>query len=196
MTKLLNIQTPLASIEPVELAGTRLAELPLCGKITVRGDSNNKGFVAAIKKVTGLTLPIEANTYNTKGDSVLSWTGPNEWMLHCALDDCLTLISELRLALGGQHAAIVDVTDYYTLIELSGPLARKIIANGSPFDTHPSQFTSGQCTQTRYGHAAILMNQMNDDPIYHIQVRWSYAKYLFTFMHDALRNHGAEYEPV
>ncbi|MFT5259387.1 MAG: sarcosine oxidase subunit gamma [Saprospiraceae bacterium] len=192
MTNQTTIQTPLAAKEPVELAGTRLSEMPLCGKITLRGNSDNKAFVAAIKKATGLALPIEANTFNQKGSSMLSWTGPNEWMLHCEIDACLTMVDKLRTALADQHAAIVDVSDYYTMVELSGPLAKKVIANGSPFDTHHTQFTTGQCTQTRFGHAGILMNQMDDNPTYHIQIRWSYADYLFGYMHDALRNHAAE----
>ncbi len=150
----INIQTPLADKAPVELAGTRLAQMPLCGKITLRGNSDNKAFVAAIKKVTGLALPIEANTFKQSGKSVLSWTGPNEWMLHCDINACLAMVEDLRSALADQHAAVVDVSDYYTMLELSGPLARNVIANGSPFDTHPSQFTTGQCAQTRFGHAS------------------------------------------
>lgn len=190
----INIQTPLADKPAVELAGTGLTEMPLCGKITLRGSSDNKAIVAAAKKVSGLDLPVNANTFNQKGNMVLSWTGPNEWMLHCDLGECLATVDRLRKELADQHAAIVDVTDYYTMIELSGPLARKVLANGSAFDTHPTQFMTGQCTQTRYGHASILMNQMDDEPTYHIQIRWSYADYLFIYMHNALRNHAAKSE--
>ncbi len=192
MSNTTQIQTPLAKSEPLELAGTHLQELPLSGKISLRGNSSNRKLAAAVKKATGLVLPTKANTFNHKGEGYVTWMGPNEWQITCELDQTNKLIDELRADLQDIHSAVVEVSDYYTTLQLSGPLARKVLANGSAFDTHPSQFNKGQCTQTRFGHAAILLQQLSAEPDYRIQIRWSYAQYLFDYLSAALHNHATD----
>jgi len=188
------VQSPLSS-NPEINGEHRLSELPLCGKINLRGDSGNKDFCEAIETVTGLGLPTQANTTVFNDQHRLFWLGPDEWLLHLPLNVLDTHIQALRNALGSLHHAVTDVSDYYTIIQLSGEHAHEVLASGSPFDVRPDRFKPGQCAQTHFGHASILL-WPEDEQSYCLQIRWSYAQYLYTYLTESIHNaeHLANFE--
>ena len=97
-------------------------------------------------------------------------------------------INALQKTLSNQHAAITEVSDYFSVIELAGPQAREIIASASPFDTRTQHFVTGQCTQTRFGHASILLWPLEDTLSFGLQVRWSYAQYVYNYLDQSIAN--------
>ncbi len=181
------IQTPLTACTPIT-GEHQLSETKLCGKINVRGDINNQAFNQAIKSTLGVSPPKQANTFSTSEENSIFWLGPDEWLAHVPLDLVETRVAELRAAMAGQHVAITDVSDYYTVIEFAGPNTRAILASASPFNTQADQFKAGQCAQTRFGHASILLWPIDDTARYRIQVRWSYAQYVFDYLSESIKN--------
>jgi sarcosine oxidase subunit gamma len=192
------IQTtsPVGNRNPIE-ARNSLEELAWCGKIILRGDVGTRRFTRQCEKILGLALPLKANTCSTSNNTVNDnstndnstyyWLGPDEWLLHCPLQDLDTRMAALKSALSGCHHAIVDVSDYYTMLNLDGPDASTLLAKACPLDLHPDVFAVGDCTQTRFGHASVLIHKLTDNPTYTIQVRWSFTEYLWEYLTSGMR---------
>lgn len=171
--------------------GIALVDRAYIGKINVRGNADNAEFQAGIKRCLHLELPLAPNTTSSNAQHILFWLGPNEWLLHCPEDTQAEVESTLRQEVSGLHAAVTDVTDYYAVIRLSGAKAREVLAKGTPFDVHPKIFTRGECAQTCFAHASILLHCVDDSPIFDLQVRWSFAEYLWQYLLDAAREYAS-----
>ena len=172
-------RSPLHGRVPFQGTQTQIAERPFIGKLTLRGNPEDKGFAAAAESVLGTALPTEPNTVSETGTCQISWVGPDEWLIYTADGAQGPLQDRLRTALKDIHSAVADVSDYYTNIRISGTRARDVIAKGCPLDLHPRVFGPGQCAGSLFLKAAIRIIQIDDTPTYDLQIRWSFADYLF-----------------
>jgi len=160
-------------------AGVVLGEAAHRTIINIRGDSNDAAFTSAVKTITGVDLPVKANTANEAGDTSILWLGPNEWWVVSLPDRGDALVMGLRQAFQGQHTAVIDVSESRTVITISGPKARDVLARGISLDLHPRAFGPGQCAQTGMSKANVLLHQTDDKPSYDIYVLKSFSDYLF-----------------
>lgn len=158
---------------------TAISERAFLGKLTLRGRIEDPAFAAAVESVVGARLPVTPNTSTFAGTSILTWVGPDEWLIFTADGAEQKMLIALRQALAGMHAAVVDVSDYYTVIRVAGERARDVLAKGCPLDLHPSVFKTGNCAGSLYNKATIRLLQMDDAPTYDIMVRWTFADYLW-----------------
>ncbi len=187
MANPITIRTALSDVNPVSEEHS-LIELPLNGKINLRGNPDNAAFIEGVENALGLALPPVANAVTSSTDLRIFWLGPDEWLIHLPLEAVNEKIHALREALVNQHVAITEVSDYFSVLELSGPQAREILASASPFDTRPQHFKTGQCTQTRFGHASILLWPLDKTPGFGLQIRWSYAQYIHQYLTQSIHN--------
>ena len=193
--------------QSVALAGGTLREASLVGKLIIRCD-NSDAAVESFLQQHGLALPAEANTLNTSEKGSLFWLGPDEWLLRSSADpgspEWGDSINALQSAASGRsdlHIALVDVSDYYAVLQLEGPHASAILSRSCPFDLYTltsSELNSPEvkrCAQTRIGNAAALLDTYSlagnststavsesNDTCWNIQVRWSYADYLWKLL--------------
>ena len=158
-----------------------LCEISRCA-INLRGDGADESFRRAVSEALSGELPTTPNTTAQLGDVLALWLGPDEWLLRADNAKRAALLAALQKALTATVAAVVEVSDYYTIIEISGTQARDALAAACPLDLHPPQFQTGACAQSHYAAAAILLNQSDDTPTYHLQVRWSYAAYVWEYL--------------
>jgi sarcosine oxidase subunit gamma len=165
--------------------GVAIDERPLLGKVIVRGDADDAAFRDGVRAAVGADLPTEANTVSAGEGVLICWLGPNEWQVTTAEDGQGAVAGALRDRLAGQHAAVVDVSDYYTTLRVAGPRARDVLVKGTPLDLHPRVFGPGRCAQTRFAQATVLIVQHDEVPSYDVQVRWSMAEYLLDWLEDA-----------
>ncbi|MEQ8666494.1 MAG: sarcosine oxidase subunit gamma family protein [Rhodospirillales bacterium] len=189
-------------ISPV--GGISLTEVPLVGKINIRGDSDDPVFAKGVAEAVGVRLPTAPNTVSERpgtglpdaeatehragpGHNVIYWLGPDEWLVHTPPNGEGALVGTLRDKLSGVHAAVTDVSDYYVVIDLAGRHARDVLMRGTPFDVHADVFKPGQCAQTVFVKASILLHCMTDAPSYRLQVRWTYAQYLWNYLATVAR---------
>ena len=163
-----------------------LQELPLRGKINIRGDSANAEIFSALDQAISLTPPVIPNTKVSSDSITVYWMGPDEWLLLCDLEQAPIISEKIRQQLGTLHHAVTDVSDYYTTLQLSGPRSEELINRGCPQDLHTSVFPAGSITQTRFGHASILLDRQTDYSTWHIQVRWTYAEYVWDYLVSAM----------
>ena len=159
-----------------------LSELSWCGKINLRGNPENTQFCKKAESILGMALPLVSGTCNQTNSRTVYWTGPDEWLVHCDLLDTENLIADLQKAMTGIHSAVVDVSDYFAILNLDGPDASVLINKACPLDLHPNEFKKGDARQTRFGHASILLHKLSDTPSYNIQVRWSYVEYVWDYL--------------
>lgn len=169
--------------------GVTMAEAPFVGKVNLRGDSGDATFANAVAGVLGGSLPTEPNTVAVYGDFTVFWLGPDEWLIHTPENGETSLINSLRGTLGDIHAAVTDVSDYYVVIRMRGECAADVLARACPLDLHPRAFPEGGCAQTVFAHASILLHQV--DGGYDVQVRWTYAQYLWRYFAEAGENIAA-----
>ena len=100
------------------------------------------------------------------------------------------LVEALRQSLQGHRAAVTDVSDGRTIIEIAGRHARDVLAKGCGLDLHDRVFAPGQCAQSGLAKARILLRQLDLAPSYQIFVQRSHAEYLWLWLKDAAREYG------
>lgn len=159
-----------------------LGETPLMDMLNLRGNPADPAFSGAVHTVTGLALPVVANTASMGADRQMLWLGPDEWLLQCPIGQGAALEATLRQALAGQHFSVVNVGHGNTVLRIQGPGAADLLSRGCPLDFHASVFAAGQVAQSHISraNATILCRQAGSH--YEITVRRSFADYLFRWL--------------
>ncbi|TMS56698.1 sarcosine oxidase subunit gamma [Imbroritus primus] len=179
------------SAEPAGAAAAcTLGERPFLELTLVRGDGTSAAFRDAIRAATGAELPLAPNTVAASADYQVFWLGPDEWLLQSARPHVPDMERTLRAALAGQFAAVTDVSSGYTVLRLAGSKARAVLQKGCPLDLHPRVFRSGQCAQSHYFKADILLYPVADDA-WELVVRRSFADYAARILTDAMAEYLA-----
>lgn len=176
-----------------DIESVALSLVPHRSKINLRGDASDPRFSGAIESQCQVSLPAN-NKFNFDQHNTLLWLGPDEWQWRRSAvqsaDDGSTesCINQLRNNLSGTHAAVVDVSDYYCLFQLQGTHVFDLLEKGTPLDVRSTLCEVGQCAQTRHANAAILLNTVAVKPTLqiHIQVRWSFAQYLWQYLSQGM----------
>jgi sarcosine oxidase, subunit gamma len=163
----------------------QLREIPFQANLNLRGDVGNPAFCKAVQTAVGFDLPGKANTAAASGAVSALWLGPNEWMLVGDPDAEADLAARLTQQLQGIHSSVTDVSDYRTVIELSGTRCREILAKGCSLDVRPRSFRPGQCAQTVFAHVSVLLHLIDAAPVWRLHIRNSLANYLATWLLDA-----------
>ena len=171
-------------------AGVIAGERRFVAKVNLRADVSDAAVAGALKKALGFVPPAAANTVDGKRDRYALWLGPDEWLVVGEPGSEGATRAALRGALEGTHAAVVDVSESRTVIRLTGPRVRQVIAKGCPIDVHPRAFGPGRCAQSRYARALVLIHQLDDAPTFDLYVERSFADYLWRMIEDASLEYG------
>ncbi len=175
-------------------AGIVLRERPHLGKLVLRGDIADAGFADAAGRAIGAAPPAAPNSWVAAGERAVVWLGPDEWLVVVPPDGEEALAAALEEALAGVRHAATVVSDNATVVRLSGPRARAVMAKGCAIDLHPRVFGPGSAAQSRLAKASVAFWQVDDTPAYDILVRASFAAYLWEWLLDAGREYGVRIE--
>ena len=162
----------------------RLRERPFLELVNVRGEASDGAFIAAVESVIGARLPAKPNTVAQGSEYEALWLGPDEWLVRSNEARTPELELKLRKALGALYASVVDVGSGYTVVEVSGERVRDVISRGCPLDLHPKVLQRGQCAQSHYFKAPIVLIPTADDT-FELIVRRSFADYFCRILVDA-----------
>src|SRR5207245_3715826 len=110
--------------------GATLRELPPALLLNLRGKAGANAFGSAVAGVLGVTPAVEPNTAATSGDIGLLWLGPDEWLVTAPTEKG-ELVERLEAALAGMHHSLIDVSHGRVALELDGPQARTVLAQGT-----------------------------------------------------------------
>ncbi|SMG00633.1 sarcosine oxidase subunit gamma [Burkholderia singularis] len=163
----------------------RFRERAFLDLVNVRGEPDDAAFVRAFEQTVGCLPPVEPNTVARAAEYDVLWLGPDEWLVRSNGPVASgQLEAKLVPALNGIYAAAVDVGSGYTVVEASGERVRDVLARGCPLDLHPRVFGVGQCAQSHYFKASIVL-VATGDATFEIVVRRSFADYFCRIMLDA-----------
>ncbi len=163
----------------------QLRERPFLELVNVRGALTDRVFADAFARSVGCRPPALPNTVARSTKYDVLWLGPDEWLVrsnHPAT--AARLDARLAEALQSTYAAAVDVGSGYTVVEIRGERTRDVLARGCPLDLHPRVLTLGQCAQSHYFKASIVLIPVGGD-IFEIVVRRSFADYFCRMILDA-----------
>jgi sarcosine oxidase subunit gamma len=174
--------------EVAAASGGRLAvrEVPFAAQLNLRTNPSDSRIGDAVHKALGFVLPRDPNTAASAGGRSALWLGPDEWLIVGGESEESLLTRVLNTALGESFGSVVDVSANRTVIELSGPAARDVLAHGCLVDIHPRVFGPGRCAQTLLAKAQVIIHQVNDAPTFHLYVRTSFAWYVAEWLLDAM----------
>lgn len=181
---LVGAQKLLDSNQALQSKAFRLRERPFLDLANVRGDARDRAFIAAVEGAIGVRLPTKPNTVARGAEYDALWLGPDEWLIRSTEARKPELEGKLRTALGTLFASAVDVGSGYTVVEASGERVRDVIARGCPLDLHPQVLQPGQCAQSHYFKASIVLIPTAYDA-FELVVRRSFADYFCRIMLDA-----------
>lgn len=190
-TPLVGLGHPPGGFTHGQPASVLLAELPFVELTNLRGEPESPGFMTAVRDSIGTELPTTPNTVAISTDCCAMWLAPNEWLLRTTGSQSTDLARRLDAALGKQFFAATDQSSGYSVIRLSGPHARAVLAKGSPLDLHPRAFTVGQCAQTHYFKTSVLLRRLDlsGQEAWEVIVRRSFADYAARMMMDAMEEY-------
>jgi sarcosine oxidase subunit gamma len=176
--------------------GVALGEIAFRGTVNLRLDPKDKAIREAAEGALPCSLPTKVGDTASGGSGKASKVtalclGPDEWWL--IAEDGPKLTEKLKKALAKHHAAVTDISENWTTLQVCGPNARDLLAKACPLDLHPSKFPVGHCAQSLGAKADItllLVEDGEDGPVFEVWVRRSFAAYLWAWLEDAAREYG------
>ena len=162
------------------------------GKINLRGNLENKDFASTVGKILGMILPKESCSISRKEKITCMWLGPNEWLL--VSNDTITKNLndyELENVLFNDISkknlgAVTNVSDQYTIFNLTGSNIFEILSKGSPFNFDSETFGNNKVIQTILNHVDVTIHRKTKEDV-DLYVRRSFSDYLWAWIKDSSR---------
>jgi len=190
---LAHVTPPNAQVTRMTEAGVRFKERGLLGHFVLRCDPHNAQKQVTIAQLLGCELPLRPLTSAHQDDRVVSWLGPDEWLITLSLDQTFTLEKTFHERMDG-HWALVDVSGGLTVYRLSGPHVVDVLKKSVPVDLHARCFPVGKVVTTVFAKASATLRRVDED-CFDVIVRRSFADYLWLWIQDASREFGLAVEP-
>lgn len=163
-----------------------VAEAPVTGMITLRGDPSAAKFKKAVKAATGCAVPGQ-RSIATKGAVSLAWMSPDELLIVLPKGEVAAMLASLTDGLAGQHHLAADVSDARAVYTVSGPAAREVLAKLAPVDLAPGQFEAGELRRTRLAQVPAAFWLSGEDTFTVVCFR-SVAQYVFDLLAGAAKD--------
>ena len=167
------------------VVGVKIAERRDLSIVQVSAIPGAAADRATIESAIGAVLPAAGKTAVGRGTAL--WVGPERWFV--IAPGRAALADELEKIAGG--LAITDLSHSRTVLRLSGPKLRDVIAQGCAVDLHPRAAKAGDCFVTSVArHSALL--HLVDDTTADIYVYRSFGQDLIEWLLEAAAPYGYE----
>jgi len=113
---------------------------------------SEKELSAAMKSTHGMAFP-KPNRSGSKNAARCIWFGRNQALLIGAVADASL----------GEYAAIVDQSDAWCAVSLSGEATEAVLARLVPVDMRRAQFKRGHTVRTQVGHMPASITRTGPD---------------------------------
>ncbi|SMF75868.1 sarcosine oxidase subunit gamma [Candidatus Pelagibacter sp. HIMB1321] len=181
---MLNLQP--AINDQKKFSNIELKEISPIRKLIIRGKSRK--FISAVGRAINILLPTEANTSSSNGEITTIWLSPDEWLIFSnTIDDKdFNQIEEklIQNICKTKLGAVIDVTDQFVMINLSGNKIFDLFQTGSPFNFNEFRNKKGVTTQTLLAKIDVII-QNKDQNDANLFVRRSFSRHLFSWMSDS-----------
>lgn len=161
-------------------------EMDLLGYISLRGNAQNKDFLAAVKKVIGTSLPTQACSSSSTSILTILNCSPDEWMITCPREQRAALQQALEAALVGIHSQVLDNSGGYTSVLLQGKQASDALQHCTVYNLHA--LTPNKVVGTTFGKARVILYRLDDG--FCLVLRRSFADYIWRYLERAAAPYG------
>lgn len=143
------------------------------------------GRRAAIERLLGAVLP-GVQTTTSLAEMTLLWTGLEQWWVVADDRAASGVVAQLEETAAGDFA-VVDLSASRTVLRLSGPSSRYVLAKGSGVDFHPRAFPPGTSVATALARLSVVIHAVGPES-FDVYVYRSFGRELIEWLRDA----GAE----
>ncbi len=139
----------------------------------------------SLERLSGILLPPGPQE---KVDNELSayWLAPNDWLLVKPESDIDSINSALQDSSNEVTYVVTDLTDAYSIIDISGEDAVARLAEGCSVDLDGKAFPSGRYALTRLQHLSVIIHRLDDTPRFRVLVDRSVARFLRDWLMGAI----------
>ncbi len=138
----------------------------------------------AIGLALGVLLGSVPNRAVRGRDRAALWLGPDEWLVLAPASD--SNLAERSIAAAERNASVVDVSDRFETIAVSGPQAAWFLNGFCALDLAPHTFPVGMCTRTLFGKVEIVLWR-TAATAFHLETARSLAPYVRQCLEEAQR---------
>lgn len=171
--------------------GVTIAERRGLGIATVAARKGQlEALKAAVKDAYGVELPGDSRRVRGPQVSFVGY-GPGQWLAVSATLANETLARDLTERLKGL-ASISDQHGGRTVLRLSGPRARDVLAKGLPIDLHPRAFGPGRAATSTISLMGVQLWQEDDAPTYDIALFRSVSESFWRWLTASAAEFGYE----
>lgn len=127
-------------------------------------------------------LPGDPNTCFECASTIAAWTGPQRWLLIGSPQD-----ADRWAATPVPDGAVVDVSHSRSIVRISGPRWRELLAHGCPLDIETT-FPHGQwrCAQSLFSEVPVLLLVPPDGSWIEVYSPLSYRRFLWEMLAASL----------
>lgn len=136
---------------------------------------------APLETLAGIVLPAGPQEKAAAGSAVY-WLAPNDWLLLEPATDAGSIGNALQQADAGAASVITDVTDAWSIIDMSGEDAAAKLAEGCSVDLDGRLFVSGSYALTRLQRLSVIIHRLDDPPRFRILTDRSTARFLWDWL--------------
>ena len=136
---------------------------------------------APLEALLGMTLPQNPRE-KVNHEPAAYWLAPNDWLLLDPAPAGGNISNVLREAAGGATCVVTDVSDAWSIIEISGADAAAKLAEGCSVDLDDDAFPVGRYALTRLQHLSIIIHRLDDRSKFHLLVDRNLARFLWDWL--------------
>ncbi|MBC7780399.1 MAG: sarcosine oxidase subunit gamma [Proteobacteria bacterium] len=168
-------------------AGVVLTPVRSRAVLNLRAPPGSATVPDTVHENLGLRLPAAAfgTAANADGRVRALWIGPGDWLIVCTEAARAQIEPVLRALLAGAPGALTDVGHGYAVLNLAGPNAVDVLAQGCGLDLHPDVFGAGQCAMTGLAKLRVVIERRARNAGYDVYVARSFAASLWHFVTEA-----------
>jgi len=172
---------------------TTLAERSDIACILVNCAIGMESVVARLEEVIGMGLPRAAGAMAHAEHKTALWLAPRSWLIQCQVDHELQLASLINTAFEDKSAHAALFTDYLCWMELRGPKAGELLADGGFISLELDGLPSGNAKRTLLaGIPVVVLHNGNDE--WTLGIERSRARYFVDWLREAAVAHELQPE--
>lgn len=179
-----------AAAEPGVIVSLR-TDLALVAVMARKGRED--ALAQRVREVFGVDLAPRPRR-GTNGSVAFVWAGPGQWLAAAPERSGHAFEKDLRDKLSGL-ASVTDQSDARTIIRLSGPRARDVLAKGVPIDFHPAAFGPDDTALTLVSYIGVHVWQLDRTPSYEFAMLRSFSESFWRWLLSAGAEYGIEIMP-
>ena len=157
-----------------------------------RAGAQAEALEAAVASAYGVELPTSSRVAQGSQLSFIGY-GPGQWLAvsESLANEALARDSPRKLA---GLASISDQSGGRTVLRISGPRARDVLAKGLPIDLDPRAFPLGSAATSAISHMGVQLWQIDDTRSYDIAIFRSLSESFWRWLTASAAEFGYEVE--